>query len=185
MKKQILTLLAIVFIYIAAAGQTYAEVNAWGTDKDSVYPGDSISFYFKFTPPNTPPFVPGSAIDLLDGSSNLINLWSGPWQSLGIFPRIYLFGDSVSVMRLKIPDNASPGLSRLYGSGSVINYTITILPKTATGIYNNSNKTAPISIKWFTLQGAELLQPDKSVINIRITEYEDGVFITDKIKFLE
>jgi len=186
-KLQVLLLFAfVIFSFTEELSANYAIVEIWNVSPSSVMVGDSVDIMYKFTPPDVAPFAPNSAIDLIDASTHLTNLWSGTWQSLGSFPRVeYAPGDTVYVMRVKIPDNASPGLARVYGSGGNTNFTFTITPRITTGITTHKNDSALIQVRYFSITGNELEKPLYKIVNIKVSYYDDGSIISQQITPVE
>lgn len=180
---QVLFLFAFIILSIPRSlSANYAVVEIWNVSPVSVMAGDSVDIMYKFTPPDVAPFSPNSAIDLIDASTHLTNIWSGPWQTLGLFPRVeYAPGDTVYVMRVKIPDNAAPGLAKVYGSGGNTNFAFTISPRITTGIITHKNDIALIQVRFFSITGDELDKPLYKVVNIKVSYYDDGSIISQQI----
>lgn len=172
--RQIKFLFAILAILatLTSKGQTYATVSVGYVNPSSVYPGDSIDVFFKWSPPVNDPANPASSFWIQDTSGSLVRIWSGAWATFNSFPVYTISGNTYYKIRLGIPTSTPPGSAKIYGSGSSEYVWISVLSR-VTSVRNNVSQVK-ISVTLVDLQGREIQEPDPGIPYIRITTYQDG-----------
>lgn len=169
--KIFIAILAILATF-SLKGQTYAVVSVGYVDPSTVYPGDSIDVFFKWSPPVDDPNNPTSSFWIQDTTGSLVRIWSGAWATFNSLPSYNISGSMYYKIRLGIPVATPPGSAKISGSGSSAYVWITVLSR-VTWVSNNVSQVKR-SETLVDYQGREILDPEPGRPYIRVITYQDG-----------